>query len=217
MDALARKLGIDPVEFRRRNFIQGVPEYHRLRPRRSTRATSTRHSTTRSSSSTTTRSQGAGRAADARGDTKRLGIGFSTYIEMCGLAPSRILGALRYVAGGWERSDDPLHADRHGAGRHRHVTARSGPCDDVLADRRRQAGRHPDEHRGAARRHGRFPARHGHLRKPVARRRRCRPLERQREGDREGTADRRAPARGRRRRHRGRGRRVHRARAPTEA
>jgi carbon-monoxide dehydrogenase large subunit len=39
-----------------------------------------------------------------RGDTKQLGIGFSTYIEMCGLAPSRILGVLRYVAGGWERA-----------------------------------------------------------------------------------------------------------------
>src|SRR5262249_61181333 len=27
---------------------------------------------------------------------------FSTYVEMCGLAPSRILGALKYGAGGWE-------------------------------------------------------------------------------------------------------------------
>ena len=33
-----------------------------------------------------------------------LGIGFSTYVEMCGLAPSRILGVLRYVAGGWDAS-----------------------------------------------------------------------------------------------------------------
>jgi carbon-monoxide dehydrogenase large subunit len=32
----------------------------------------------------------------------QLGIGVSTYTEMCGLAPSRILGALRYAAGGWE-------------------------------------------------------------------------------------------------------------------
>ncbi len=37
-----------------------------------------------------------------RGDTKQLGIGFSTYNEMCGLAPSRILGAIRYAAGGWD-------------------------------------------------------------------------------------------------------------------
>ena len=37
-----------------------------------------------------------------RGDTKQLGIGVSTYLEMCGLAPSNILGALRYAAGGWD-------------------------------------------------------------------------------------------------------------------
>src|SRR5581483_9624503 len=38
----------------------------------------------------------------ASGSTMELGIGFSTYLEMCGLAPSRILNALRYAAGGWE-------------------------------------------------------------------------------------------------------------------
>ncbi|MFD4673474.1 xanthine dehydrogenase family protein molybdopterin-binding subunit [Lentzea sp. NPDC058450] len=38
----------------------------------------------------------------ASGDVVQLGIGISTYTEMCGLAPSRVLGALRYGAGGWE-------------------------------------------------------------------------------------------------------------------
>jgi carbon-monoxide dehydrogenase large subunit len=38
----------------------------------------------------------------SRGDVKQLGVGFSTYNEMCGLAPSRILGAIRYAVGGWE-------------------------------------------------------------------------------------------------------------------
>ena len=33
---------------------------------------------------------------------KQLGVGFSTYTEMCGIAPSRILGAIRFGAGGWE-------------------------------------------------------------------------------------------------------------------
>ncbi|MET9629173.1 xanthine dehydrogenase family protein molybdopterin-binding subunit [Lentzea sp. NPDC006480] len=36
------------------------------------------------------------------GDPVQMGIGISTYTEMCGLAPSRVLGALRYAAGGWE-------------------------------------------------------------------------------------------------------------------
>ncbi|MEO5609672.1 MAG: xanthine dehydrogenase family protein molybdopterin-binding subunit [Ornithinibacter sp.] len=36
------------------------------------------------------------------GDPVQLGIGVSTFTEMCGLAPSRVLGSLNYGAGGWE-------------------------------------------------------------------------------------------------------------------
>ncbi|MGH9102463.1 MAG: xanthine dehydrogenase family protein molybdopterin-binding subunit, partial [Acidimicrobiales bacterium] len=36
------------------------------------------------------------------GSTRHLGIGLSSYIEACGLAPSRVLASLRYAAGGWE-------------------------------------------------------------------------------------------------------------------
>ncbi len=38
------------------------------------------------------------------GDTTQLGIGISTFTEMCGLAPSRALGSLNYRAGGWEHA-----------------------------------------------------------------------------------------------------------------
>ncbi len=34
----------------------------------------------------------------------QLGIGISTFTEMCGLAPSRVLGSLSYGAGGWEHA-----------------------------------------------------------------------------------------------------------------
>ena len=37
-------------------------------------------------------------------DPVQLGIGVSTFTEMCGLAPSRILGQLNYGAGGWEHA-----------------------------------------------------------------------------------------------------------------
>ncbi|WP_395654205.1 molybdopterin cofactor-binding domain-containing protein, partial [Phycicoccus elongatus] len=40
----------------------------------------------------------------ARGDKVQLGIGVSTFTEMCGLAPSRVLGSLSYGAGGWEHA-----------------------------------------------------------------------------------------------------------------
>jgi carbon-monoxide dehydrogenase large subunit len=48
------------------------------------------------------------RAEQARrresGDPVQLGIGISTFTEMCGLAPSRVLGSLSYGAGGWEHA-----------------------------------------------------------------------------------------------------------------
>lgn len=38
------------------------------------------------------------------GDPVLLGLGVSTFTEMCGLAPSRVLGSLAYGAGGWEHA-----------------------------------------------------------------------------------------------------------------
>jgi carbon-monoxide dehydrogenase large subunit len=38
------------------------------------------------------------------GDPVQLGIGISTFTEMCGLAPSRVLGQLAFAAGGWEHA-----------------------------------------------------------------------------------------------------------------
>jgi carbon-monoxide dehydrogenase large subunit len=35
----------------------------------------------------------------------QLGIGVSTFTEMCGLAPSRVLGQLNYAAGGWDHAE----------------------------------------------------------------------------------------------------------------
>jgi carbon-monoxide dehydrogenase large subunit len=109
MDALARTVGVDPAEIRRRNFIptEAFPYssapglvfdsgnydgaldkalemagYEQLRKEQQARR-------------------------DA-GSTKHLGVGLSSYCEMCGLAPSRVLAALRYGAGGWEAASVQL-------------------------------------------------------------------------------------------------------------
>ena len=39
-----------------------------------------------------------------RMDPVQLGLGISTFTEMCGLAPSRVLGSLAFGAGGWEHA-----------------------------------------------------------------------------------------------------------------
>jgi carbon-monoxide dehydrogenase large subunit len=39
------------------------------------------------------------------GNGKLLGIGLSTYIELCGWAPSQVVGAIRYAGGGWDAAN----------------------------------------------------------------------------------------------------------------
>jgi aerobic carbon-monoxide dehydrogenase large subunit len=101
VDALARKLDKDPAELRRLNFITEFPadiasgltidsgDY----PAGLDRALEL-------AGYDELRSEQAARRE--RGDSRELGIGLSSYVEMCGLAPSRILSALRYGAGGWD-------------------------------------------------------------------------------------------------------------------
>ncbi|MBO2462985.1 xanthine dehydrogenase family protein molybdopterin-binding subunit [Actinomadura violacea] len=105
MDELAAELDMDPIEVRRRNWIahEEFPydtiagltydsgnyeaatdkalelfEYDKLRAEQADRR--------------------------ERHDPVQLGIGVSTFTEMCGLAPSRVLGSLSYGAGGWEHA-----------------------------------------------------------------------------------------------------------------
>ncbi|HEY8407146.1 MAG TPA: xanthine dehydrogenase family protein molybdopterin-binding subunit [Gaiellaceae bacterium] len=101
VDTLARKLDMDPAELRRRNFITEFPatiasgltidsgDYHASLD---VALEQTDYDGIRAEQ----------QARRSRGDSKRLGIGLSTYVEMCGIAPSQILGAIRYSAGGWD-------------------------------------------------------------------------------------------------------------------
>jgi aerobic carbon-monoxide dehydrogenase large subunit len=101
VDALARKLDMDPIELRRKNFLTDFP--HTMASGLTIDATDHHASLDKALEDfdyAAFRSEQAERRD--RGDTKQLGVGFSTYVEMCGLAPSRILAALRYVAGGWD-------------------------------------------------------------------------------------------------------------------
>ena len=103
MDALAREMKIDPFELRKRNFIQKEQFPY----------TAFSGLTYDSGDHLLAADKAAGiadytgiRAKQAKqnvpGATKLLGIGMSSYFEMCGLAPSRVLASLNYGAGGWE-------------------------------------------------------------------------------------------------------------------
>ena len=105
MDDLAAELGVDPLELRERNWIK-----HEEFPF-TTIAGMTYDSGNYEAATAQARSlfhyddlrkEQSERAA--AGSPVRLGIGVSTFTEMCGLAPSRVLGSLAYAAGGWEHA-----------------------------------------------------------------------------------------------------------------
>jgi len=101
MDALARELGMDPVELRRKNFVQEFP--HTMASGLTIDAGDYEACLDKLLERLGLDAIRADQAARREsGDVKQLGVGFSTYNEMCGLAPSRILGAVRYAVGGWD-------------------------------------------------------------------------------------------------------------------
>jgi carbon-monoxide dehydrogenase large subunit len=105
MDELAIELGMDPLELRRKNWIK-AEEFP------FTTCAGMTYDSGDYDAATDQALQLIGydelRAEQQRrresGDPVQLGIGFSTFTEMCGLAPSRVLGSLAYGAGGWEQA-----------------------------------------------------------------------------------------------------------------
>jgi carbon-monoxide dehydrogenase large subunit len=103
MDDLATELRMDPLELRARNWIK-----HEEFPYTTIATLQYDSGNYEAATAKATelfgydelRKEQAER--NSRGDTVRLGIGVSTFTEMCGLAPSRVLGSLSYGAGGWE-------------------------------------------------------------------------------------------------------------------
>ena len=110
MDALARRVGKDPAEVRRMNFLPPFDE-----------ATATPgglefdsgnyeaslDSALELAGYEQLRKEQAHRRDNK--DGKQIGIGISSYIEMCGLAPSQVLASVRYAAGGWDSATIRCH------------------------------------------------------------------------------------------------------------
>jgi carbon-monoxide dehydrogenase large subunit len=105
MDELAVELDMDPLELRRKNWINASEFPY-------TTAAGLEYDSGDYEAATQQALQLIGydelRAEQRRrresNDPVQLGIGFSTFTEMCGLAPSRVLGSLSYGAGGWENA-----------------------------------------------------------------------------------------------------------------
>ncbi|HEX6255122.1 MAG TPA: xanthine dehydrogenase family protein molybdopterin-binding subunit [Euzebyales bacterium] len=103
MDEVAVELGMDPMEFRRRNWI--THEEFPFETIAGLTYDSGHYEAATDKAMQLFDYEGL-RAEQQRrresGDRHQLGIGISTYTEACGVGPSRVLGSLGNAAGGWE-------------------------------------------------------------------------------------------------------------------
>jgi carbon-monoxide dehydrogenase large subunit len=105
MDELAVELGRDPLELREQNWIKHE-EFPYTNAGGLTYDSGNYEAATEKAVALFDYA-GLRREQEERrrsGDPVQLGIGISTFTEMCGLAPSRLLGALGGGAGGWEHA-----------------------------------------------------------------------------------------------------------------
>jgi carbon-monoxide dehydrogenase large subunit len=112
VDAFARRIEMDPAEVRRKNLLppsdEAIPSIMGLQIDSANYEPTFDRALELADYEQMRKEQQARRDA---GDTTQIGIGLSSYIEMCGLAPSNILGALRYVAGGWDAAEIECRPD----------------------------------------------------------------------------------------------------------
>jgi carbon-monoxide dehydrogenase large subunit len=102
VEVAARQMGIDPVDLRKKNFIDHFP--HQTPVIMSYDAGDYHASLKRALEAADLAGVGK-RKRDAETRGKMRGIGFSTYIEACGIAPSQAVGSLGCGVGLWESAE----------------------------------------------------------------------------------------------------------------
>jgi carbon-monoxide dehydrogenase large subunit len=102
VEAGARELGLDPAELRRRNFIRSFP--HQTPVIMAYDAGDYDASLTRAMELADVKGFGKRKREAARRGRLR-GLGYSTYIEACGIAPSQAVGSLGAGVGLWESAE----------------------------------------------------------------------------------------------------------------
>ena len=213
MDLFAAEIGMDPAEVRRRNFLPpdafpyDNPSGLGTAGGAKIYIDSGNYEPALDKALAMVGYDGIGAAkAEARTRGKYLGVGLSTYIEVCGVAPTKWIGAVGegWGAAMWESANIKMHLTGKTVVTMGTSAAGPGPRDDLRADRRPRA-RHPDGgHRRPALGHAGDAVRLRLVRQPDLVGRQHGRHQGGRQDPREGAPDGRPHARGVRRRHRGR-------------
>jgi carbon-monoxide dehydrogenase large subunit len=135
VETAARELKIDPAEFRRRNFITQFP--HQTPVIMAYDAGDYHASLNRALELADFRGFAARKAESSRNGRLR-GIGFSTYIEACGIAPSAAVGSLGCGVGLWESAEvrvNPVGTVEVLTGSHSHGQGHETTFAQLVSDR----------------------------------------------------------------------------------
>jgi len=135
VETAAHELGIDPAEIRRRNFIKTFPY---ATPVGLTYDTGDYDATLTQVQKIADVAGYASRKAVSESKGLKRGIGYSTYIEACGLAPSNVAGALGARAGLFEAGEVRVHPTGKVTvftGSHSHGQGHETTFAQIVADR----------------------------------------------------------------------------------
>ncbi|MEA3121984.1 MAG: aerobic carbon-monoxide dehydrogenase large subunit [Paraburkholderia sp.] len=135
VETAARETGIDPAEIRRRNFVREFPH---TTPVGLTYDTGDYEATLARAIELADVAGFAARREASKQNGKLRGLGYSCYIEACGLAPSKIAGALGARAGLFEAGEVRVHPTGTVTvftGSHSHGQGHETTFAQVVADR----------------------------------------------------------------------------------
>jgi carbon-monoxide dehydrogenase large subunit len=135
METAARQLKVDPAELRRKNFISSFP--HQT-PVIMAYDVGDFGASLDAAMKAIDYAGFAARKAKAKSDGKLRGIGFSCYIEACGIAPSKAVGSLGAGVGLWESAEvrvNPVGTIEILTGSHSHGQGHETTFAQLVAER----------------------------------------------------------------------------------
>jgi carbon-monoxide dehydrogenase large subunit len=135
VETAAREMGMDPAEFRRKNFIRKFP--HQT-PVIMAYDTGDFDASLNEACRLIDYANFPARKAEAAARGMRRGIGFSAYIEACGIAPSAAIGTLGAGVGLWESAEvrvNPTGSVEVMTGAHSHGQGHETTFAQLVSDR----------------------------------------------------------------------------------
>ena len=135
METAAREMGMDPAELRRKNFITEFPYQTQVILQYDS---GDYHKTLDMAQEAADVAGFPARKAEAAARGKLRGLGYSTFVEACGIAPSAAIGTLGSAVGLWESAEirvNPVGTVEILTGCHSHGQGHETTFAQVVADR----------------------------------------------------------------------------------